>query len=64
MRYFVTFFWAFILGQVVSYIGGALHHGSPYNFVLSTAVSLIIGVVVILIGSIAVPKKDDSISHS
>ncbi|EOL41861.1 hypothetical protein RV11_GL001524 [Enterococcus phoeniculicola] len=57
MRYIVTLFWAFILGQVVSYIGSALTHGT-YNFVLTTIVSLITGVLIILVGMVAQPAKE------
>ncbi|KAF1297451.1 DUF2929 domain-containing protein [Enterococcus sp. JM4C] len=57
MRYIVTLIWAFMLGQVVSYIGGALTHGT-YNFVLTTVISLIAGLFVILIGMISQPKKE------
>ena len=59
MRYIVTLFWAFILGQVVSYIGSALTHGT-YNFVLTTIVSLITGGLIILVGIIAQPAKEVS----
>lgn len=56
MKYIVTLFWAFILGQVVGYLGSALI-GAAYNFQLATILSLIVGVIVILIGTIAPPKE-------
>ncbi|WP_165007172.1 MULTISPECIES: YjzD family protein [unclassified Enterococcus] len=62
MRYIVTLFWSFILGQVVGYIGGALTKGT-YDFTLTTIISLIAGILVILIGAVAVPRKEAS-THS
>ncbi|TVT08969.1 DUF2929 family protein, partial [Enterococcus durans] len=52
----------FVLGQVVGYIGGALTKGA-YDFTLTTIISLIAGVIVILLGAVAVPRKEAS-SHS
>ena len=37
MRYIVTLFWSFVLGQVVGYIGGALTSGG-YDFTLTTII--------------------------
>ena len=37
MRYIVTLFWSFVLGQVVGYIGGALTKGA-YDFTLTTII--------------------------
>lgn len=62
MRYIVTLFWSFVLGQAVGYIGGALTKGA-YDFTLTTIISLIAGVIVILLGAVAVPRKESS-SHS
>ena len=64
MRYIVTLFWAVILGQVVGYIGGALS-SSPYDFTITTIISLVAGLIVILISAVATPKKEtSSASHS
>lgn len=52
MRYLVTLFWAFILGQVVGYLGSSLA-GATYNFPLTAIISLITGLFIILIGTIA-----------
>ncbi|MHC5249432.1 YjzD family protein [Enterococcus sp. HY326] len=48
MRYVVTLFWAFILGQVISYIASSLA-ATAFDFKISTIVSLIAGVIIILI---------------
>lgn len=61
MRYLVTLFWAFVLGQVVCYIASALTSGT-YNFTLATIISLIAGVIVILIRFVAKPST--STNHS
>lgn len=57
MRYFLVLLWSFLLGQVVGYIGGALNSGT-YDFMLTTVLSLATGVIIILIGLFAVPKKE------
>lgn len=57
MRYIITLFWAFVLGQVVGYLGSSLA-GGTYDFTATTIASLIVGVIAIAIGTIAVPKKD------
>ncbi|MGX4686287.1 YjzD family protein [Vagococcus sp. JNUCC 83] len=52
----VVFIWAILLGQVVSYIGGALHGVSDYNFTGTVIVSLIACAIVMLIGEAAAPS--------
>lgn len=59
MHYIVTLFWAFVLGQLVAYIGGALA-GGTYNFPLSAIVSLVAGVIIILISHVMRPKETSS----
>ncbi|BCA86074.1 hypothetical protein EsVE80_15970 [Enterococcus saigonensis] len=56
MKYLVTLFWTYILGQVVCYLGSALNSGT-YDFKLSSIISLIVGVIIILIAEVATPKK-------
>lgn len=61
MRYVVTLFWAFVLGQVVCYIASALTSGA-YDFKIATIISLIAGVIVMLIRFGAKPST--SSNHS
>ncbi len=61
MKKIIVLLWSFILGQVVGYIGGALT-GGTYDFVKVTAVSLICGVIIMLIGELALPKKQKSVT--
>ncbi len=56
MRYLVVLFWAVILGNVASYIGGSLNHGS-YNPSLTTGIVLVTGIIIMLIGQVAQPSK-------
>lgn len=56
MRYTIVVLWTLIIGQLVGYIGGALNH-QAYNPVTTFIVSLIAGLLVILIGFIAMPDK-------
>lgn len=57
MRYILVLFWSFILGQVVSYIGGALTDGT-YNFQTTTIASLIVGFIILLIGKFSLPTSE------
>ena len=59
MKYLVTLFWAFAIGQAVCYLGGALQIGT-YNFGLSTIISLIVGVIVIIAAHFVSPKKAEA----
>lgn len=59
MKYIVTLFWSFVIGQVVVYIGGALTQGT-YDFVLGTIISLVAGVLVTLIGAVVKPSKHEA----
>jgi len=52
-----VFVWAAILGQIVSFIGGSLTHGS-YDFLQSLIVSLLTALIVILIGEASKPEKE------
>lgn len=56
MRYIMTMFWAFALGQVVGFLGGALS-SQPYDFTLTTIFSLISGLMIIFLGTLFTPKK-------
>ncbi|AQP52778.1 DUF2929 domain-containing protein [Vagococcus penaei] len=58
----VVLIWSFLLGQVVGYIGGALNQGS-YDFVTTTIVSLIGGVLIMLLGEVAKPAKSNKQAH-
>lgn len=57
MRYILVLLWSFLLGQVVGYIGGALN-GGTYDFMLTTIIALTTGVIILLIGQFALPKKE------
>jgi uncharacterized membrane protein YjjP (DUF1212 family) len=57
MKYIVTLFWAFVIGQVAIYIGGALTEGS-YHFTSALILSLVMGVIAIAIGSVVKPSKE------
>lgn len=56
MRYIITMFWAMALGQVVGYLGGALNQQS-YDFKTTLIVSIIAGLLIIAIGTLAFPSK-------
>ncbi|BFQ96254.1 YjzD family protein [Enterococcus cecorum] len=56
MKYIVTMFWAMILGQVVGYLGSALT-GGQYDFTVTAQLSFLVGIIVIIIANVCVPKK-------
>jgi hypothetical protein len=51
MRYFWTFFWTFALIHMASYVLASMQ-GAPYEFGLSSIVSLVVAVLIIVIASI------------
>ena len=56
MKYIVTMFWAMILGQVVGYLGSALT-GCQYDFTVTAQLSFLVGIIVIIVANVCVPKK-------
>ncbi|MDR3190708.1 MAG: YjzD family protein [Lactobacillaceae bacterium] len=60
MKYLVTFFWTFILGEVVGYIGSALL-GVSYDATQTSIVAALIGtlgaIMVYAISKSATPEK-------
>ncbi|GAA3020361.1 YjzD family protein [Tetragenococcus solitarius] len=56
MRYLITIIWSLILGQVVGFLGSSLT-STNYDFILTTICSLVVGFIVIAIGSIVYPSK-------
>lgn len=57
MNKIVVLFWTLILGQVVGYIGAALSSGE-YDFVQVTTISFIVAILIMIIGELALPKKE------
>ncbi|EDP67318.1 hypothetical protein CAT7_11520 [Carnobacterium sp. AT7] len=58
MKYLVTLFWGFFIGQAVNYIGSSLS-GSSYDFITASGIGLFIGVMVILIAKILPDQKHE-----
>ena len=56
MKYIVTMFWAMILGKVVGYLGSALT-GGQYDFTVTAQLSFLVGIIVIIVANVCVPKK-------
>ena len=44
MKYVVTFFWTFILGEIIGYIGNALE-GTSYNATATSLFAMVIGAI-------------------
>ncbi len=57
MSKLIVLFWTLVLGQVVGYIGLALTNGT-YDFMQVTIVSVIMAIIIMIIGEVAVPKKN------
>jgi hypothetical protein len=62
MKYLVVLFWTLILGQVVGYIACSLS-GGPMQIPLTAGLSLIVGLAVIVIAEIAIPKDEKRPAH-
>jgi hypothetical protein len=52
MRIFWTFFWSFVLVQMVNYIIGAMEGIQNLHFEIASALSLFFAVVILTIGKI------------
>ncbi|MBO0476800.1 YjzD family protein [Vagococcus sp. DIV0080] len=57
MSKLIVLFWTLVLGQVVGYIGLALTNGT-YDFMQVAIVSVIMAIIIMIIGEVAVPKKN------
>lgn len=59
MKYVTTFFWTFVLGEVLGYVGSALE-GVSYNATTASVFAMIVGalsaIVVAVISANAAPK--------
>ena len=58
MKFVVTLFWGFILGQVAFYIGSALD-GNPYNFIQASILGVAVSLGVFLFTSM-LPKTEEN----
>ncbi|MHC5269911.1 YjzD family protein [Enterococcus sp. LJL98] len=58
MRYILTLFWAFALGQVVGYLGSSLS-SQTYDFVQTTIFSLVVGLFIILLGQLSSSSTEE-----
>jgi uncharacterized membrane protein YeaQ/YmgE (transglycosylase-associated protein family) len=59
VRYFVTFFWTIILGQVVGYLGSSLM-SATYHFQTCLILSIIVAIVIILFSEVGTAGQTDS----
>ena len=59
MKYIVTFFWSFILGQIVYYQGSSLTR-AQYDLVGATILALVITIVVAIVARIMESVQGDS----
>lgn len=51
MKYMITLFWSFILGQIVFYLGSALSQGT-YDFAQGTVLGVVIALSVFIVARI------------
>ena len=59
MKYIVTFFWSFILGQIVYYLGSSLTR-AQYDLVGGTILAFVITIVVAIVARIMESVQGDS----
>ncbi|MBD8067550.1 YjzD family protein [Bacillus sp. PS06] len=51
MRYFWTFFWTFLLVQMVSYVTSSMQ-GAPFDFKLSATIAIVATVFIFIITAV------------
>ncbi len=62
MKYFWTFFWTFLLVQMMSYVTGNMV-GVQFDFLLGTIVSVGVTALILLIASL-IPSEPDTNSEA
>lgn len=63
MKYVVTLFWSFILGQIVFYLGSALSQGT-YDFTQGTILGIVIAMSVFIIARIIGDVQTDNATEN
>ncbi|MDR7076627.1 putative PurR-regulated permease PerM [Neobacillus niacini] len=61
MRYFWTFFWAFLLVQMLSYVVSSMTEGGVYDFTSGAIIS--VGVSILIIIATAVLPNEPAQKH-
>nr|WP_263328347.1 YjzD family protein [Neobacillus sp. Marseille-Q6967] len=61
MRYFWTFFWAFLLVQMLSYVVSSMTEGGVFNFASGAIVS--VGVTIFILAATAVIPNEPAQKH-
>lgn len=59
VRYFVTFFWTIILGQVVGYLGSSLM-SATFHFQTSFVLSIIVAIVIVVFSEVGTAGQTDT----
>ncbi len=62
MRYLVTFFWAFLLSQMLTYVISSMN-GNTFNFNTGVILSIIFTVLTILMSAIIPNDKNHEGAH-
>lgn len=61
MKYIVTFFWTFVLGEIIGYIGSALE-STTYDATVTSLFAVVVGVIAtityVAISKLAAPHAD------
>lgn len=60
MRYLVTFFWAFLLTQMVNFILNSLAGGGPLNFWIGVVLAVVITLTVLVLDVLTKMSADPS----
>ncbi|MCK1976367.1 YjzD family protein [Jeotgalicoccus huakuii] len=58
MRYIITFFWAFLLTQMVNFILNSLAGGGPLNFWIGVILAVIITLTVFVLDILTKMSRD------
>ncbi|MED4455404.1 YjzD family protein [Metabacillus fastidiosus] len=58
MRFFMTFFWSFLLVQMMAYVVSSMS-GGVYDFKIATVLSVVVTVLIFIIAEV-IPVKEHS----
>ncbi|MBM7659776.1 hypothetical protein JOC85_000543 [Bacillus mesophilus] len=62
MRYVWTFFWSFLLIQMVLYVVNSMQ-GGTYDFAQGTVIAVVFSILIFILGDALVPKENTQKHH-
>ncbi|MFZ3589206.1 YjzD family protein [Bacillus sp. DJP31] len=62
MRYFWTFFWTFLLIQMLFYVISAMQ-GGTYDFIQGSIIAVVFSLLIFILGDALIPKEPAAHKH-